>query len=58
MTTPHVFTGFPGKFVVGLTLENTHLPRVLPWHFYTLGMLVILECGPVLCDQHMPAGFL
>jgi hypothetical protein len=58
MTTPRVFTGFPGKFVVGLTLESTCLPCALPWHFYTLGMLVVLEHSPVTCDQHTPAGFL
>jgi hypothetical protein len=58
MTTPRVFTGFPGEFVVGLTAEHTHLPRALPRHFYTLGMSVVLERSPVLCDQHTPMGFL
>jgi hypothetical protein len=58
MTMPRVFTGFPGEFVVGLTAEHTHLPHALPCHFYTLGMLAVLECSPVSCDQHTPAGFL
>jgi hypothetical protein len=58
MTTPRVFTGFPGEFVVGLTAEHTHLPRALPRHFYTLGMSVVLERSPVLCDQHTPTEFL
>jgi hypothetical protein len=58
MTTPRVFTGFPSKFVVGLTTEHTHLPRALPRHFYTLGMSAVLEHSPVSCNQHTPAGFL
>jgi hypothetical protein len=58
MTTPRVFTGFPGEFVVGLTAEHTHLPRALPRHFYMLGMSAVLECSLVSCDQHTPAGFL
>jgi hypothetical protein len=58
MTTPRVFTGFPCKFVVGLTAKHTHLPCTLPRHFYTLGMLAVLECSPVSCNQHTPAGFL
>jgi hypothetical protein len=58
MTTPRVFTGFPGEFVVGLTAEHIHLPRALPRHFYTLGMSAVLERSPVSCDQHTPAGFL
>jgi hypothetical protein len=58
MTTPRVFTGFPGEFVVGLTAEHTHLPRALPRHFYTLGMSAVLERSLVSCDQHTPAGFL
>jgi hypothetical protein len=58
ITMSHVFTGFPSKFVVGLTSENTHLPHALPCHFYMLGMLVVLEHSPVLCNQHTPAGFL
>jgi hypothetical protein len=58
MTTPHVFTGFPGKFVVGFTTEHTHLPCALPRHFFTLGMLTVLEPSLVLCNQHTPAGFL
>jgi hypothetical protein len=57
MTTPRVFTGFPGKFVVGLTADHTHLPRALPCHFYTLGMSVVLEHSPVSCNQHTPVGF-
>jgi hypothetical protein len=58
MTMPRVFTGFPGKFVVGLTAKHTHLPHTLPHHFYMLGMLVVLERSPVSCNQHTPAGFL
>jgi hypothetical protein len=58
MTTLHVFTGFPSKFVVGLTTKHTHLPHALPRHFYTLGMSAVLERSPVSCDQHTPAGFL
>jgi hypothetical protein len=51
MTTLHVFTGFPGEFVVGLTAEHTHLPRALPCHFYTLGMLAVLERSPVCAGE-------
>jgi hypothetical protein len=58
MTMPSVFTGFPSEFVVGLTTKHTHLPCALPRHFYTLGMLAVLECSPVSCNQHTPAGFL
>jgi hypothetical protein len=58
MTTPCVFTGFPSKFVVGLTAEHTHLPHALPRHFYMLGMSAVLEHSPVSCNQHTPAGFL
>jgi hypothetical protein len=58
MTMPHVFTGFPGKFIVGLTAKHTHLPHALPRHFYMLGMLAVLERSPVSCGQHTPAGFL
>jgi hypothetical protein len=58
MTTPRVFTGFPGEFVVGLTAKHTHLPRALPCHFYTLGMSAVLERSLVSCNQHTPAGFL
>jgi hypothetical protein len=58
MTMPHVFTGFPGKFIVGLTTEHTHLPHALPCHFYTLGMSAVLERSLVSCNQHTPAGFL